>query len=79
MAISKDRISELLNRLSDNDLELVAELMERLVTSDNVTRIIPLDDEPTTKEDIDSINKANEAYLNGELISFKDVEHELRN
>ena len=79
MAIRKDRISELLNQLSDNDLELIAELMERLVNSENVTRFIPLDDEPTTQEDIDSINKANEAYLKGELINLKDVEHELRN
>jgi len=79
MAIHKDRINELLNRLSDNDLELITELMERLVKSENVTRFIPLDDEPTTQDDIDSINQANEAYLKGELVNLKDVEHELRN
>ncbi|MBE9916447.1 hypothetical protein G8C92_20730 [Paenibacillus donghaensis] len=78
MAISKERFNELLDRLSDKDLELVSELMERLSQTSPI-REIPLDDEPTTQEDLDAINKAHEAYLKGELINLKDVEHELRN
>lgn len=48
MAISKERFNELLERLSDIDLELVSELMERLSQS-SIRREVPLDDEPTTK------------------------------
>ncbi|XID91557.1 hypothetical protein ACF3MZ_24075 [Paenibacillaceae bacterium WGS1546] len=79
MAISKERFNELLERLSDKDLELVSELMERLLQSSPTERVIPLDDEPTTQDDINAINDAHKAYLKGELINLKDVEHELRN
>ncbi|GIO42781.1 MULTISPECIES: hypothetical protein [Paenibacillus] len=78
MAINKERFNELLDRLSDKDLELVSELMERLSQKKSPHREVPLDDEPTTQDDLDAINKAKEAYLKGELINFKDVEHELR-
>jgi hypothetical protein len=77
LAISKERFNELLDRLSDKDLDLVSELMERLSQS-STKRDIPLDDEPTTQDDLDAINNAHEAYLKGELINLKDVEHELR-
>ncbi|WP_178019628.1 hypothetical protein [uncultured Paenibacillus sp.] len=78
MAISKERLHELLGQLTDKDLELVSELVERL-SQTSTNREIPLDDEPTTQDDLDAINQAREAYLKGELISLKDIEHELRN
>jgi len=78
LAISKERFNELLDQLSEKDLELVSDLMERLSRT-STKRAIPIDDEPTTQEDLEAINKAHEAYLKGELISLKDVEHELRN
>jgi hypothetical protein len=78
MAVNKERFNELLERLSDKDLELVSELMERLSMSP-AKREIPLDDEPTTQDDLDAINDAHKAYLKDELINLKDVEHELRN
>lgn len=77
MAISKERINDLINRLSEKDLELVTDLMERLANSSS-HRDIPLDDEPTTQDDLDAIKSAYEAMDKGELISFKDIEHELR-
>lgn len=77
MAVSKDRVHDLINRLSDKDLELVSDLMERLTQLNNY-REIPLDDEPTTQEDLDAIKAAEEAFVKGELISLKDIEHELR-
>ncbi len=77
MAVSKERINDLINQLSDKDLELVTDLMERLTQFNNY-KDVPIDDEPTTQEDLDSIKAAREAYTNGELISLKDVEHELR-
>ncbi|TJY42453.1 hypothetical protein E5161_10730 [Cohnella pontilimi] len=78
MAISKERFYELLEQLSEKDLELVSELMERL-SQTSTKRVIPLDDEPTTEDDLESIRKAHDAYLKGDLISLKDVEDELRN
>ncbi|QHT61316.1 hypothetical protein GXP70_16035 [Paenibacillus lycopersici] len=78
MAVSKERFNELFDRLSVKDLELVSEIMERLSQSD-ANKKIPLDDEPTTQDDLNAINNAREAYLKGELLTLKDVEHELRN
>ncbi|MDF2922947.1 MAG: hypothetical protein K0R57_1861 [Paenibacillaceae bacterium] len=78
MAVNRDHIHELINRLSDNDLALVSDLMERL-TQFPAYRDIPLDDEPTTQEDLDAIHAADEALEKGELISYKDIKHELRN
>jgi hypothetical protein len=78
LAVNRDHIHELINRLSDNDLALVSDLMERL-TQFPAYRDIPLDDEPTTQEDLDAIHAADEALEKGELISYKDIKHELRN
>lgn len=77
MAISKDRIIDLINSLSERDFKLVSDLIVRLAQVSGY-REIPLDDEPTTQEDLDAIKAAEEAFEKGELISFKDIEHELR-
>jgi hypothetical protein len=77
LAVSKDRINDLINQLSDKDLELVTDLMERL-SQIKRNKELPIDDEPTTQEDLDAINAAQKAYNNDELISLKDIEHELR-
>jgi len=76
LAVSKERLNYLINRLSEKDLELVTDLMERLAQYDS--REIPIDDEPTTQEDLDAIRAAHEAMEKGELISLKDIENELR-
>ena len=73
VAINKERFNELIDRLSDKDLELLFELMECL-SQTSIKREISLDDEPATQDDLNVINKAHEAYLKGELISFKDIE-----
>lgn len=78
MAISKDRLSYLINHLTDNDLELVTDIMERLIQNNTETKI-PIDDEPTTEDDILAIKAAHEAMNKGELINLKDIENELRN
>ncbi len=77
MAVSRNRIIDLINQLSDKDLELITDLMERLTKLKNYNEF-PIDDEPTTQEDFDAIKAAQEAYKNDELISLKDIEHELR-
>jgi len=78
MAISKERIDFLINNLNVKDLELVTDLMERLVQN-NTSTDIPLDDEPTTEDDIKAIQAAHEAMSKGELINLEDIENELRN
>lgn len=78
MAVNYDKLNKLLNKLSEKDLRLVTDLMERLVEN-NSKAGIPLDDEPTTQEDLEAIKAANEAYTKGELIDLKDIENELRN
>jgi hypothetical protein len=78
LAIRNDKITELLKKLSKKDLQLVTELMERLVEK-NTKSNFPIDDEPTTKEDLDAIQAAHEAHQKGELIDLKDIENELRN
>lgn len=77
MAVSKERLNELINHLSNHDLELVSDLVERLTQLNE--RRIPIDDEPTTQDDFNAIHAAQEAMKKGELISLKDIEHELRN
>lgn len=78
MAIDNDRINELINRLSDKDLEIVNDLIERLAQLNNFYDV-PIDDEPTTDEDLKAIKEAHEAYENGGLVDLKDIENELRN
>jgi len=77
MAISKERIEYLINHLNDKDLELVTDLMERLVQNSTSTDV-PIDDEPTTEDDIKAIQAAHKALNNSELIDLEDIEHELR-
>ena len=51
--------------------------MERLTQHNNQTEI-PLDDEPTTQNDLNAIQAAHEAMKKEELINLEDIEHELR-
>lgn len=77
MAVNKDKIQELINVLSEKDLELVTDLMERLAFN-HYTEFIKVDNEPTTLDDIEAIKKSHEALRQGELINLKDIEDELR-
>ncbi|UHA71953.1 hypothetical protein [Paenibacillus sp. 481] len=77
LAINKERIDYLIQHLSNKDLELITDLMERLVRHNQTE--ITIDDEPTTHDDLNTIRGAREAMSKGELISLKDIEHELRN
>lgn len=78
MAVNKEKVTDLINRLSEEDLELVTVLLERLAKY-KYYREIPIDDEPTTTDDLDAIHAAHEALEKGELIDLKDIEDELRN
>lgn len=73
-AISKERITDLINHLSEKDLELVGDLLERLIQP-KLTLELPLDDEPTTPDDFSVIKAAHNVIENDELMNLKDIEH----
>lgn len=76
MAVSKDHLNKLIQQLSDDDLPIAADFLEKLVGND---RQIPWDDEPTTQEDLEEIKKAKESFARGEGIKLKDVIDDLLN
>jgi len=78
MAVSKEELANLLEKLSDTDLPLVADLVYRLI-SHPLDVNIPFDDEPLTDDDIKAIEKARWEYKNGLTVNLKDIENELRN
>lgn len=78
MAISKDHLNKLIQLLPDEALPIAADFLEKLASNPHY-RIIPWDDEPTTKEDLDDIEKAKKSIARGEGIKFKDVLDDLLN
>lgn len=78
MAASKDQLNKLIQQLSNDALPIAAEFLEVLVSHPRY-RIIPLDDEPTTEDDLKQIQEAKEAFARGEGIDLKDVIDELLN
>jgi hypothetical protein len=78
MAVSKKELSDLVEKLSDKDVSLVADLIHRLI-SHPLDSNIPFDDEPLTDVDIKAIEKARLEFKNGLTINLKDIEDELRN
>ncbi|NHN35652.1 hypothetical protein [Paenibacillus agricola] len=78
MAVSKKELSDLVEKLSDKDVPLVADLIYRLI-SHPLDSNIPYDDEPLTDNDIKAIEKARLEFKNGLTINLKDIEDELRN
>lgn len=61
-------------------VEFLEFLQEKQRRVDQVMRALaeaPLDDEPTTAEDLEAIREAEEAIARGELIDAADLEREL--
>lgn len=73
-----ERLSEMIQELSDADFALVSGLVERL-SGENNGFLFPLDDEPTTTLDREDVKAATENPNQDEWISFTDIENELRN
>ena len=78
MAVSKEHLNKLIQQLSEDDLSIAVEFLESLVSKSKDSHI-PWDDEPTTKEDLEDIKKAKDAYKRGETIKLKDVIDDLLN
>ncbi|XID91564.1 hypothetical protein ACF3MZ_24110 [Paenibacillaceae bacterium WGS1546] len=78
MAVSKEQLTKLIQQLSDDALPIAAEFLEVLVSHPRY-RVIPLDDEPTTEDDLKQIQEAKESFARGEGIKLEDVIDELLN
>ncbi|GIQ71564.1 hypothetical protein DUZ99_19390 [Xylanibacillus composti] len=78
MAISKEHLNKLIQQLSEDDLPIAADFLEHLVSKSKDSHI-PWDDEPTTKEDLEDIRRAKDAFKRGETIKLKDVIDDLLN
>lgn len=76
--MDRERLSEMIHYSSDTNLALVGGLVERLV-NEQKSFDFPLDDEPTTVGDLQAIQNAYKDMKNNKLISFSDIENELRN
>lgn len=78
MAVSKEQLTKLIQQLSDDALPIAAEFLEVLASHPKY-RVIPLDDEPTTEDELKQIQEAKEAFARGEGIKLEDVIDELLN
>lgn len=77
MAITKKELSELIEKLQDKDVPLVADLVKRLIHPNDYH--IPYDDEPLTDDDIKAIEEGRKEFLEGKTIKFEDIKNELQN
>lgn len=78
LSMNIERLSKMIQELSHADFAIVSGIVERLSTK-NSSFDFPLDDEPTTIEDLEDIKIATSSLNRDEWISFTDVENELRN
>ena len=78
MAVSKEHLNKLIQQLSEDDLPIAADFLKHLVSKSKDSHI-PWDDEPTTKEDLEDIRRAKDAFKRGETIKLKDVIDDLLN
>jgi hypothetical protein len=78
MTVNKEHLNKLIQQLSEENLPIAVGFLERLVSKSRDSHI-PWDDEPTTKEDLEDIKKAKDAYKRGDTIKFEDVVDDLLN
>jgi len=74
----KERVISLLERLTEDDLEVILPLVERLTTpsaEEMVARwsALPPDDEPLTPEDLEAIRLGREEYERGECTPHEEM------
>jgi hypothetical protein len=75
MAMNKKELIELVQKLPDKDIPLVADLISRLLTHPD-DYYIPYDDEPLTEDDIKAIDEARIEFQTGKTIKFEDIKHD---
>ncbi|MBA9088533.1 glycosidase [Fontibacillus solani] len=75
--MSKKDLTDLIDKLSEKDIPLVADLVKRLIHPSDYH--IPYDDEPLTEDDLQAIRGAKKEYLEGKTIKFEDILDELHN
>lgn len=77
MAVNKKYLAELINKLPDKDIHLVADLVKRLISHPDDYHI-PYDDEELTDDDIKAIQQGRKEFQEGKTIKFEDILHELQ-
>lgn len=75
--MSKKELTDLIDKLSEKDVLLVADLVKRLIHPSDYH--IPYDNEPLTEDDLQAIREAKKEYLEGETIKFEDILDDLQN
>jgi hypothetical protein len=75
MVMNKKELIELVQKLPEKDIPLVADLISRLLTHPD-DYYIPYD-EPLTDDDIKAIDEAKIEFQAGKTIKFEDIKHEL--
>ncbi|QUH26622.1 hypothetical protein [Serpentinicella alkaliphila] len=78
MALSKNDLNELVQKLSDKDIPLVADFLKRLISHPQDSNI-PYDDESLTDDDLRAIEASKTEFQQGKTIRLKDIENDLRN
>jgi hypothetical protein len=77
VAVNKKDLAELINKLPDKDIHLVADLVKRLISHPDDYHI-PYDDEELTDDDIKAILQGRKEFQEGKTIKFEDILHELQ-
>jgi hypothetical protein len=77
MAMNKQELTELIGKLSEKDVPLVADLVKRLIHPADY--YIPYDDEPLTEDDIRAIEEGRKEFLEGKTVKLEDILHDLQN
>jgi hypothetical protein len=77
VAVNKKDLAELINKLPDKDIHLVADLVKRLISPSDDYHI-PYDDEELTDDDIKAIQQGRKEFQEGKTIKFEDILHELQ-
>ena len=79
MVIKKENLKKIIQQLPEESLPKAGEFLKNLLSESSSHRYIPIDDEPTTDEDLQDIREAREEFKRGEGIKFSDVKNELYN
>lgn len=69
MAMSKEELHRLIDRLSDEQVQRLANALPSIV--------VPVDDEPLTAEDTQAIKEARDEFERGESIPLDELLHGL--
>lgn len=77
MAIRKEDIYRLVEKLKEQDLKIVYDLLNRL-TDDLDDFVVEADDTPLTDEELRELEEINRQIDNGEVTDWEDIKSEYK-